>query len=144
MTKKGGTHRGIGILVRVAKSTDQIFGLRLITIFDDSPAKKAGLKGRDIMTHVNGVKIVNETIDKAMNLLGGPEAKEVEVAIDRSGNEYTYRIEKQDDEIENISESEALDATQKLLESTSERTRSEARIRFVYVSTHCFATDGLY
>jgi carboxyl-terminal processing protease len=75
----GGEFSGVGLGVNEVKG-----GLRVSTVFDDSPAKKAGIKEGDVITAVDGRSIAGEDADVAVGLIKGPAGTQVKLSV-RSG-----------------------------------------------------------
>src|SRR6187200_2668324 len=62
-----GAFEGVGMNVEQADE-----GLRVLTVFDGSPAKKAGIKAGDLITKVNGRSIEGKSSNAATALIKGP------------------------------------------------------------------------
>jgi carboxyl-terminal processing protease len=75
-----GAFEGVGMNVEQA---DQ--GLRVITVFDGSPAKKAGIKAGDLITKVNGRSIEGKSSNAATALIKGPAGSGVTLTV-KSGD----------------------------------------------------------
>ncbi len=88
-----GSFGGIGI------EMDVVDGLiRVIAPIDDSPASRAGILAKDIITHVNNETIRDVNLKKAIETLRGPIGSEVELNILRKVNgkaeELTISLER--------------------------------------------------
>ncbi len=88
-----GSFGGIGI------EMDVVDGLiRVITPIDDSPASRAGILAKDIITHVNNEIVRDVDVKTAIEILRGPIGSEVELNILRKVNgkaeELTISLER--------------------------------------------------
>ena len=75
-----GSYVGIGCYVGQLKDTNDIV---VVSVMEDSPAEKAGLKPEDILIGVDGTDITNLSLDYAMSLVKGPEGSEVVITVKR-------------------------------------------------------------
>ena len=84
-----GRFSGVGLSVNEVKR-----GLRVSTVFDDSPAKEAGLREGDIITAVNGRSIAGEDAELATAEIKGKPGTEVTISVLRpsSGRQRDYRL----------------------------------------------------
>ncbi len=71
-----GRFSGIGLSVLEVKK-----GLRVATVFPDTPAKEAGIREGDVIVSVDGRKISGEPADAATARIKGPPGTEVELGI---------------------------------------------------------------
>lgn len=88
-----GSFGGIGI------EMDVVDGLiRVITPIDDSPASRAGILAKDIITHVDNETVRDVDVKTAIEILRGPIGSEVELNILRKVNgkaeELTISLER--------------------------------------------------
>lgn len=77
----------VGIGIQVAYKDDKVV---VVSVFDDSPAYKAGIYPGDIIANVSGEDIDN--IDKAISLIKGEELTTVSLVIDRNGEKINFDI----------------------------------------------------
>lgn len=83
-----GKYRGIGIRMMVQKD-----GSCLITeVFDDSPAKNAGLLAGDIITKVNGEDVKNKSGNEIAGLIKKGD-NSVSVSVSRGQSSYEYNMD---------------------------------------------------
>lgn len=88
-----GSFGGIGI------EMDLVDGLiKVIAPIDDSPASRAGILAKDIITHVNNETVRDINLRKAVEILRGPIGSEVELNIlrrvDGEAKELTISLER--------------------------------------------------
>ncbi|MGH2983774.1 MAG: S41 family peptidase [Solirubrobacterales bacterium] len=72
-----GSFSGVGMSVTEVKR-----GLRVATVFDDSPAKEAGIAEGDLITEVDGDSIAGEDADLATAKIKGRPGSEVTLTVD--------------------------------------------------------------
>lgn len=104
MHARGEEHLGLGIQYRLSRKEGSLKGFRITEVFDHSPAQKAKLKKGDLITQINGQDINNESLEKAINDLEGNKSKDVELVIDRRGQDLQFKLTKADYKIDNVSE----------------------------------------
>jgi carboxyl-terminal processing protease len=71
---------GVGITV-----TPNPRGLRVAQVFDDSPAKRAGIQRGDLITAVNGTPLKGRTQDESVALIKGRNGTDVTLRIEHGG-----------------------------------------------------------
>ena len=86
-----GSFSGVGLSVTQAKR-----GLRVAMVFDDSPAKEAGIRAGDLIVAVDGHSIAGEDADLAAARIKGEPGTEVELKVVRpsSGRTRTVTLER--------------------------------------------------
>lgn len=82
-----GSFSGIGLSVREVKR-----GLRVTTVFDDTPAKRAGIREGDEILAVDGRSIAGKPADLATGMIKGPPGTTVELKV-RTPSGDTREIE---------------------------------------------------
>jgi carboxyl-terminal processing protease len=85
-----GAFTGVGMTVEKAAE-----GLKVITVFDGSPAKRGGLRPGDLITAVNGRSLAGSSSDEATTRIKGPAGTGVTLVLRRGGRERTVRLERQ-------------------------------------------------
>ncbi len=80
MSQTEGNYVGLGI--QVAAKDDNIV---VMTTFENSPAKKAGIIQGDIIKVVNGTAVAGKDMEKAVSMMKGKEGEVVELVIYREG-----------------------------------------------------------
>lgn len=81
----------VGIGVGIAEHKK---GIKILQVFDGTPAKKAGLKTNDVITAINGKSIAGLSIEESSKRLKGEEGTAVTVNFYRSstGKSYTKKM----------------------------------------------------
>jgi len=79
-TQTQGAYTGLGLQVGV--KDDNIV---IISAFDGSPAKKAGLLSGDVIEKVNSTKVSGTELEKAVSMMKGKEDEPVSLTINRKG-----------------------------------------------------------
>src|SRR3954469_23087166 len=74
-----GRFEGVGMTVEPVEG-----GLRVITVYEGSPADKGGLKSGDVITHVNGHSIAGASSEESTTRIKGPAGTDVKLTV-RSG-----------------------------------------------------------
>ena len=67
---------GVGLTVAEVER-----GLRVLTVFDGSPARSAGIRARDVITGVDGESLEGKTAEQATALIKGPAGSTVTLAV---------------------------------------------------------------
>jgi carboxyl-terminal processing protease len=78
---------GIGLAV-----TDDRRGLRIETVYDGSPAKRAGMRAGDVIVAAGGRRLAGLTSDEAVSFIKGPPGTEVKVTWLRGKRRVTKTI----------------------------------------------------
>lgn len=85
-----GVYEGIGCTIQM-----QVDGLKVIEVFDDSPAKKAGLMADDIILKVDDMEITDEvTGDAVSNYIKNEADEKITMIISRDGEEKTLTLKR--------------------------------------------------
>ena len=67
-------------------------GLRIVTVYPNSPAKRAGLRVGDVVTHSNGRKLAGLAEGAATALIKGPEGTPVTLTLRRGKRTFKRRM----------------------------------------------------
>lgn len=67
-------------------------GLRIVRVYDGSPAQKAGLREGDVVTHSNGRKLSGLSENAATALIKGPEGTAVTLTLRRGERTFKRRV----------------------------------------------------
>jgi carboxyl-terminal processing protease len=75
------TYVGIGISVSSRNSEP-----RIVEVYDDTPAKRAGLHSGDVLVRINGKEVADMALDEMTGLVRGPVGTNVEIVVRRGGD----------------------------------------------------------
>lgn len=78
---------GIGVEVQRAPE-----GLEIMRVYDGSPAKKAGLRGGDLIVRAAGKSLRGMTSNRSTGLIRGPAGTSVRLTIQRGKERFTRRV----------------------------------------------------
>jgi carboxyl-terminal processing protease len=83
-----GRFEGVGMTVEPVDD-----GLRVITVYDGSPADRGGLKSGDVITHVDGRSIAGSSSEESTTRIKGPAGTEVRLTVGtgKSARELTLK-----------------------------------------------------
>ncbi len=74
-----GTYSGVGLQVEA-----QDENIKIMSVFDGSPAKKAGIMANDIIVKVDGKDVSGKDLDTAVSLMKGVEGSSVTITLNRA------------------------------------------------------------
>jgi carboxyl-terminal processing protease len=80
-----GRFEGVGMTVEEVER-----GLRVLTVYDGSPADRGGLEPGDVITHVDGRSIAGQSSEESTTRIKGPAGTSVRLTV-RSKGELTLR-----------------------------------------------------
>lgn len=83
-----GYYEGIGITVK----TDKNGKIIIVTVFDNSPAKEAGLKANDIITKINGEDLTGKTSNDLVDYIKDNKNKKIKLTVLRNEQEKEITI----------------------------------------------------
>ena len=81
-----GEYDGIGITI--ISDNDEV---KIVSIFDNSPAKKIGLKAGDKITAINDEKVANKNTEQISKLIKNSKKVKIKVIRDNEEKEYTIK-----------------------------------------------------
>lgn len=86
-----GEFDGVGMTVDAGER-----GLLVVSVFEDSPAERAGIRPEDVITRVNGRSIAGVPLDLATARIKGEPGTEVELTFARPGSDdpRTVKVER--------------------------------------------------
>jgi carboxyl-terminal processing protease len=66
--------------------------VKVMSVTEDSPAHKAGLKTGDFLTHLNGKLVYGGTLDEAVEQMRGPPGTGVKITVVRPGRDKPFDV----------------------------------------------------
>jgi len=85
-----GEFQGVGLNVREVKR-----GLRVVSVFEDSPAERAGLRDGDLIVSVGDTSLRGKSSAQSTALIKGPAGTEVELTYMRDGRQRRVRLRRE-------------------------------------------------
>lgn len=82
-----GNYEGIG--VEVTSDNNKV---KVTKVFDDTPAKKAGIKVGDYITKVNGESTEGKTLSEVVSSIKNAKSKDVDITITRDNQEKVLKV----------------------------------------------------
>lgn len=104
MENLDGRYKGIGVTVSASKEGT----IKVIQVFEDSPAKEAGMKSGDIIKSVEGKEFDATELDKAVGLIRGEPGTKVKLEVIRisedkpEGEEIPMMVERRDVKVDTV------------------------------------------
>lgn len=92
-----GRFSGIGVWLK-QKGAD----LEIVSVLPDTPAQEAGLQRGDVITNIDGEAVVEMTSDDAVARIKGREGTEVELDIERDGEQIALTLVREEIELPNL------------------------------------------
>ena len=99
-----GNYYGIGAQIQL--TSDET--IKITKLFDDSPAKKAGLKEEDVFVSVDGTSVKGKSATEVANMLKSDSVKTSTIVVKRNDKELTFKVTKENITLFSVS-SEMLD-----------------------------------
>lgn len=99
-----GNYYGIGAQIQL--TSDET--IKITKVFDDSPAKKAGLKEEDVFVSVDGTSVKGKSTTEVANMLKSDSVKTSTIVVKRNDKELTFKVTKENITLFSVS-SEMLD-----------------------------------
>lgn len=136
-----GNYAGIGAVLTKDTQTKQV---RIVNVYEDSPAEKAGLQADDILLSVDGYKAESEDLDQFVHRIRGEEGTKLTVQYERDGVTNVVEVTRAqvavpsvrykmlDDEIGYIYMSEFSENTQKQFEDAMKDLQSQGMKAVIY------------
>lgn len=136
-----GNYAGIGAVLTKDTQTKQV---RIVNVYEDSPAEKAGLQADDILLSVDGYKAESEDLDQFVHRIRGEEGTMLTVQYERDGVTNVVEVTRAqvavpsvrykmlDDEIGYIYMSEFSENTQKQFEDAMKDLQSQGMKAVIY------------
>ncbi len=86
-----GNYYGIGAQIQL--TSDET--IKITKVFDDSPAKKAGLKEEDVFVSVDGTSVKGKSATEVANMLKSDSVKTSTIVVKRNDKELTFKVTKE-------------------------------------------------
>ena len=99
-----GNYYGVGAQIQL--TSDET--IKITKVFDDSPAKKAGLKEEDVFVSVDGTSVKGKSATEVANMLKSDSVKTSTIVVKRNDKELTFKVTKENITLFSVS-SEMLD-----------------------------------
>ena len=99
-----GNYYGIGAQIQL--TSDET--IKITKVFDDSPAKKAGLKEEDVFVSVDGTSVKGKSATEVANMLKSDSVRTSTIVVKRNDKELTFKVTKENITLFSVS-SEMLD-----------------------------------
>jgi carboxyl-terminal processing protease len=94
-----GKFYGIGIQILPVENGD----LRVVRPLPDSPAEKAGIRAKDVITKINGKSAKGITSDEAVKNITGPLGTTVDLTVRNTrGVEHNYTVRREEIKVESV------------------------------------------
>ncbi|MBE5958746.1 MAG: S41 family peptidase [Lachnospiraceae bacterium] len=112
MESSSGEYKGIGVVVSQNNETGVI---TMISVYDNTPAKEAGLKDGDVLYKVEGEEVTGVDIDKVVSEIKGEEGTKVNIEVYRASEDkyIEFDVERRTIEIPTVA-SEMIDEKNKI------------------------------
>lgn len=94
-----GNYAGIGAVLTKDTTTGQV---RIVNVYDDSPAAKAGLQADDIIVSVDGHKGESEDLDQFVHYVRGEEGTKITVQYERDGQTDVVEVARAQVEVPSV------------------------------------------
>jgi carboxyl-terminal processing protease len=85
-----GAFEGVGMTVE-----QDAHGLKVISVYDNTPAQRGGLRPGDVIVKVNGTSIAGRSSEEATTLIKGPAGSSVTLTLRHGGRERTVTLKRQ-------------------------------------------------
>ena len=85
-----GTYDGIGIRIGL-NDNNQIY---VYEVFDESPAKKAGIQVGDILLSINGEDVTNKSTEQASLIIKNSKETKFVIGVNRNGQSLNFELER--------------------------------------------------
>ncbi len=93
-----GVYEGIGCMV----SMDENNNIVVVSVFDNSPAKKAGLKEKDIILKIDGQDYQGKTSNDMSNYVKNSKESKIKLTIKRDGVEKEITVDRKKVEVPSV------------------------------------------
>ncbi|WCL53888.1 S41 family peptidase [Gimibacter soli] len=80
-----GEYGGLGLEVQMDNGL-----VKVVSPIDDTPAQKAGIKGGDYITHIDGTSVIGKTLTESVKEMRGPVGSMIKITVVREGEEGSH------------------------------------------------------
>ncbi len=122
-----GKYSGIGAEIQYVTETDEV---KIINIYKNSPAEKAGLLKDDIILKVNDKEVKGLSLSEVSNQVKGQEETEVKITVRRNNEELDFTLNRGTVDLPSVSG--------EIIESNGKK------IGYIYVSVFAENTDSQF
>lgn len=84
-----GEYYGVGVQLFQEYDSDEI---EILMVYDNGPAKKAGILNGDKLVSVDGEKVIGKDLSSISNLISGPKDSQVTLEIERNGEILAFSM----------------------------------------------------
>ena len=84
-----GEYYGVGVQLFQEYDSDEI---EILMVYDNGPAKKAGILNGDKLVSVDGEKVIGKDLSSISNLISGPKDSQVTMEIERNGEILAFSM----------------------------------------------------
>ena len=84
-----GEYYGVGVQLFQEYGSDEI---EILMVYDNGPAKKAGILNGDKLVSINGEKVIGKDLSSISNLISGPKGSSVTLEVDRNGEVLAFSM----------------------------------------------------
>ena len=122
-----GTYSGIGAEIQYQDETEEI---KVINVYPNTPAEKAGIKEEDIIVKVNGAEVKGKNATEVSQIVRGSEGTDVILTIRRDKEEKEVTITRGSVDIPSV--------TSEIIE------KNNKKIGYIYVTIFAENTDAQF
>ena len=84
-----GEYYGVGVQLFQEYDSNEI---EILMVYDNGPAKKAGILNGDKLVSVDGEKVIGKDLSSISNLISGPKDSQVTIEIERNGEILAFSM----------------------------------------------------
>lgn len=88
--KLEGTYEGIGVRI----SFNDNYQIYIYEVFNDSPAKEAGIEVGDILLSINGESVVGKSTEEASEIIKKSKDSKINIVVERKSKELSFEVER--------------------------------------------------
>ena len=88
--KLEGTYEGIGVRI----SLNDNYQIYIYEVFNDSPAKYAGIEVGDILVSINGENVKKKSTEEASEIIKKSKDSKINIVVERNNKELSFEVER--------------------------------------------------